>query len=94
MAGTGSRGFSGDGGPAAAAEISAIGDLFTDRQLVALAGQHSIPILEDDYVGDLRYEGRAQPALKALDPSGGVIYVSTFSKMLMPLWLTLKTMVI
>jgi GntR family transcriptional regulator/MocR family aminotransferase len=32
----------------------------------------------------LRYEGRAQPALKALDPGGRVIYVSTFSKILMP----------
>jgi GntR family transcriptional regulator/MocR family aminotransferase len=40
--------------------------------------------LEDDFVGDLRYEGRTQPALKALDPGGRVIYVSTFSKMLMP----------
>jgi GntR family transcriptional regulator/MocR family aminotransferase len=54
------------------------------RQLIALAGQFDIPILEDDFVGDLRYEGRAQPALKALDPGGRVIYVSTFSKMLMP----------
>ncbi|MBN1207336.1 MAG: PLP-dependent aminotransferase family protein [Myxococcaceae bacterium] len=54
------------------------------RQLLALAARHSVPILEDDYVGDLRYEGRAQPALKASDPQGHVIYVSTFSKMLMP----------
>ena len=44
----------------------------------------TVPILEDDFVGDLRYEGRTQPALKALDPGGRVIYVSTFSKMLMP----------
>ncbi len=43
-----------------------------------------MPILEDDFVGDLRYDGRAQPALKSLDPGGQVIYVSTFSKMLMP----------
>ncbi len=54
------------------------------RQLLALAARHNVPILEDDYVGDLRYEGRAQPALKASDPGGHVIYVSTFSKMLMP----------
>lgn len=54
------------------------------RQLISLADRHNVPILEDDYVGDLRYEGRAQPALKALDPGGRVIYVSTFSKMLMP----------
>ncbi len=54
------------------------------RQLIQLADRYNIPILEDDFVGDLRYEGRAQPALKALDPGGRVIYVSTFSKMLMP----------
>jgi len=54
------------------------------RLLVELAGRYNVPILEDDFVGDLRYDGRAQPALKALDPGGRVIYASTFSKMLMP----------
>lgn len=54
------------------------------RQLVTLADRYNVPILEDDFVGDLRYEGRAQPALKALDPGGRVIYTSTFSKMLLP----------
>jgi len=54
------------------------------RQLIVLADRYNVPILEDDFVGDLRYEGRTQPALKALDPGGRVIYVSTFSKMLMP----------
>ena len=54
------------------------------RQLIALADRYNIPILEDDFVGDLRYEGRVQPALKALDPGGRVIYVGTFSKLLMP----------
>jgi GntR family transcriptional regulator/MocR family aminotransferase len=54
------------------------------RQLMVLADRYNIPILEDDFVGDLRYEGRTQPSLKALDRSGQVIYISTFSKMLMP----------
>lgn len=54
------------------------------RQLLILADRYNIPILEDDFVGDLRYEGHTQPALKALDPGGRVIYISTFSKMLMP----------
>ncbi len=54
------------------------------RGLLDLAGRYDIPILEDDFVGDLRYGGRAQPALKSLDPDGRVIYTSTFSKMLMP----------
>lgn len=54
------------------------------RQLIALADCYNIPILEDDFAGDLRYEGYIQPAIKALDPGGRVIYVGTFSKMLMP----------
>src|SRR4030095_2178204 len=54
------------------------------HQLIILADRYNIPILEDDFVGDLRYEGRTQPALKALDPGGRVIYINTFSKILMP----------
>ena len=52
------------------------------RQLIVLSDRYNVPILEDDFVGDMRYEGRAQPALKALDPGGQVIHISTFSKML------------
>lgn len=54
------------------------------RELILLAEKYNVPILEDDFVGDLRYEGHAQPSLKALDRNAQVIYVGTFSKMLMP----------
>lgn len=54
------------------------------QQLVALAEQYQIPLLEDDFVGDLRYSGSALPALRALSPTAPVIYVGTFSKILMP----------
>ncbi len=54
------------------------------RQLVQLAAAHGIPLVEDDFVGELRYEGHAQPALKALAAPGACLYVGTFSKMLMP----------
>jgi GntR family transcriptional regulator/MocR family aminotransferase len=54
------------------------------RELVQLAERYNLAILEDDFAGDLRFDGRAQPAIKALDPGGQVIYVGTFSKMLMP----------
>ncbi len=54
------------------------------RELILLAGKYNVPILEDDFVGDLRYEGHTQPSLKSLDPGGQVVYISTFSKMLMP----------
>ncbi len=54
------------------------------RQLLELAARYNVPILEDDFVSDLRYEGRSLPAIKSLDPGGQVIYTGTFSKMLMP----------
>ena len=54
------------------------------RRLLTLAARYNVAILEDDFVGDLRYEGRALPAIKALDHVGQVIYVGTFSKLLMP----------
>ncbi|MCE1253081.1 MAG: PLP-dependent aminotransferase family protein [Anaerolineae bacterium] len=54
------------------------------RQMISLAERYNVPILEDDFAGDLRYEGRVLPALKTLDPCGLVIYIGTFSKMLMP----------
>jgi GntR family transcriptional regulator/MocR family aminotransferase len=54
------------------------------RQLIALAERFNVPVLEDEFVGDLRYEGPEQPTLKALDPGGYVLYVGTFSKMMMP----------
>ncbi len=54
------------------------------RQLIGLAARFNVPILEDEFVGDLRYDGRSQPALKSFDTGNNVIYTGTFSKMLMP----------
>jgi GntR family transcriptional regulator/MocR family aminotransferase len=53
-------------------------------QLINLVDRYQVPLVEDDFVGDLRFEGRSLPAIKALDPGGRVLYVGTFSKMLMP----------
>jgi DNA-binding transcriptional MocR family regulator len=52
------------------------------RKLLALAERYEVPILEDDAYGELRFEGRAQPSLLALDRRGLVIRCSTFSKIL------------
>jgi DNA-binding transcriptional MocR family regulator len=54
------------------------------RRLLDLAYRHQVPILEDDPYGELRYEGNPLPSLKALDQHGYVLYLSTFSKMLLP----------
>lgn len=53
------------------------------RQLADIALQHSIPLVEDDVFGALRYEGAAQPSLQSLCPRM-VIHVGSFSKMLNP----------
>lgn len=54
------------------------------RALLALADAYQLPIVEDDYDGELRYGGPPVPALKQLDRAGQVIYVGTFSKALFP----------
>jgi 2-aminoadipate transaminase len=65
-------------------------------ELVRLAEEHGVPIIEDDPYGQLRFEGEHEPPLIALDaetrPSaaqarlaeGNVIYLSTFSKIMAP----------
>lgn len=55
------------------------------KDLLALARFHQVAILEDNFVGDLSYDGAAQPSLRSLDQGGGtVIYQGTFSKALCP----------
>ncbi len=54
------------------------------RQLVRLAAQHRIPILEDEVYREFRFEGEELPPLKALDESGVVIHTNAFTKVLLP----------
>ena len=41
-------------------------------------------IIEDDYDGEFRYRGKPLASLQGLDDDGRVIYVGTFSKVLLP----------
>ncbi|HEY9788117.1 MAG TPA: PLP-dependent aminotransferase family protein [Candidatus Obscuribacterales bacterium] len=41
-------------------------------------------IVEDDYDGEFRYEGRPLPALQSLNNQCQVVYIGTFSKVLFP----------
>jgi GntR family transcriptional regulator/MocR family aminotransferase len=41
-------------------------------------------VIEDDYDGDYRYEGRPIASLQGMDGSGRVIYVGSFNKILFP----------
>jgi DNA-binding transcriptional MocR family regulator len=52
------------------------------HELLETASRFGVPVLEDDPYGELRYGGSALPPLKALDPCGCVIYLSSFSKVL------------
>ncbi len=54
------------------------------RALHALSDLHQVPIFEDDYDAELRFESPPLPALKARDPSGRVVYAGTFSKATFP----------
>lgn len=52
--------------------------------LLRWASRHQAIIVEDDYDGELRYEGRPLTALQGLDSDGRVVYLGTFSKVLFP----------
>ncbi len=54
------------------------------RDVLAIAARHRCVIVEDDYAGDLRFEGRDLPTLHSLDRGRHVLYLSTFSKKLLP----------
>lgn len=54
------------------------------RDVVAAAAAVGLLIVEDDYVGALRYGGRAYPSLWTLAGSDGVVSTGTFSKLLSP----------
>ena len=54
------------------------------RAILDIAHKYGMPILEDDCYVDLRYKGETQPAFRALDDSGIVVYVASYSKLLAP----------
>ncbi len=54
------------------------------EQLLELAYKYNMYILEDDYVGELIYSKQKSVSLKSLDDHDQVIYIKSFSKILMP----------
>jgi GntR family transcriptional regulator / MocR family aminotransferase len=53
-------------------------------RLLRWARERGALIIEDDYDGELRYNGRPLAALQGLDEDGRVVYLGTFSKVLFP----------
>jgi len=54
------------------------------ERLLELARQYRVPILEDGVCSELRYDGTPLPPLRALDRRGQVVYLNSFSKILLP----------
>ncbi len=55
------------------------------KAMVEIANRHGVPILEDDCYVDLRLDGPESPtSIHALDDTGSVMYVASFSKIIAP----------
>lgn len=54
------------------------------QELLAVAARHRVPVVEDGFDGSLYFDGPPPAPLKASDPSGLVISIGTFSKILFP----------
>jgi GntR family transcriptional regulator/MocR family aminotransferase len=52
--------------------------------LVEAAARRGAVVIEDDYDGEFRFDGRPVESLKSLDHAGVVIYVGSFSKTMFP----------
>jgi DNA-binding transcriptional MocR family regulator len=54
------------------------------RELAALAAERALPVIEDDVLGELAFEGEPPPALAAFDSAGYVLQVGSLSKSCWP----------
>ncbi|PBB18528.1 PLP-dependent aminotransferase family protein [Mesorhizobium sp. WSM4313] len=53
-------------------------------RLLDIAETTNAWVIEDDFDGEYRFQGRPVPAIQSMDRSGRVIYVGTFAKLLFP----------
>jgi DNA-binding transcriptional MocR family regulator len=59
-------------------------NLASRRRLAEMVARLRVPMIEDDIYGELRFEGASLPPIKAMDSSGLVLYINSFSKMGFP----------
>ncbi len=53
-------------------------------ELLRLAHDHGVPVLEDECYSDLVWSGERPPAIHAMSTHGGVIHIGSFSKSIAP----------
>ena len=53
-------------------------------ELLRLAHDHGVPVLEDECYSDLVWSGERPPAIHAMSRQGGVIHIGSFSKSIAP----------
>lgn len=54
------------------------------KRMVQLAKDHDVIIVEDNPYNELRYNGNLIPAIKSFDDDGRVVYLGTYSKIIVP----------
>ena len=54
------------------------------KKVLELAHEHDLLVVEDDPYGKLRFDGDPVPTMASLDKEGRVLYLGTFSKILVP----------
>ena len=54
------------------------------RELIEIAAEYDLPVVEDNCYGDVHFEGEKVPSLYALDESPNHIYICSLSKILGP----------
>lgn len=54
------------------------------KHLLGISEKYSIPIIEDNPYGELRFQGKRIPSIKSLDRNDSVIYMGSFSKIMAP----------
>lgn len=54
------------------------------KAFMDIVNRYDFPVLEDDPYGELRYDGDKVPSLKSMDTKGNIIFLGSFSKILMP----------
>ena len=59
-------------------------DINRRKEILSIAQNSGIPIIEDDGVANMRYEGQHLPSIQSLDDTGITTFVGSYSKMVVP----------